>query len=339
MKKSLYLFFTLVFIMSLDAKDSDKNTTAERLVWPKVDEARIEYIASINTADGLGIEKSFFTKFYDFIFGESDLTLSAPFGIHADLNRVYVTDIASKLVYVFDKSENETIVLEGSKDQRFSYPIDVVSSPDGLIYVSDSVLGKIFAFQGNGDYSFTVDFEELKRPIGLAISADLKYLYIVDVASDSLHVTTLKGKYIKSIGQRGSGEVEFNKPTYIDVGKDGDIYITDSMNHRIHVLDKDGGFVRYFGKLSQNIGGFANPRGISLDSDDNVYVGDTMYNTVQMFNKYGEVLMRFGNYGDGRGEFALLEDISIIEGNIIYIADVNNKCIKIFKRLDPVESK
>lgn len=340
MTKLIYVFFTLIMITSLNAKDSVADNIPERLVWPKgADDARIEYIASINTADGLGIEKGFFTKVYDFIFGESDLMLSAPFGIHADLNRVYVTDIASKAVYIFDKVENETIILEGSDNERFIYPVDVISDAKGNIYVSDSILGKIFVFDKDGDYTHQISLIMLKRPIGLAISADSKNLYIVDVASSQIHVTTFKGKFLKSIGQRGSGEVEFNKPTYIDVGKDGNIYITDSMNHRIQILDKDGNFIRSFGRLSQNIGGFANPRGISLDSDDNIYVTDTMFNSVQIFNKYGEVLMRFGTYGGGRGEFALVEDISIIKGNIIYIADVNNKCIKIFKRLDPDREK
>ncbi len=335
MLKFIYILFLSVVVLSVDAKESVSESQPERLVWPKDDEARIEYISSINSADGLGIEKGFFTKVYDFIFGENDLMLSAPFGIHADANRIYVTDIASKSVFVFDKQEDETIILEGSEDENFIYPIDVIADKNGNIYVSDSILGKIFVFDKDGEFSYQIAFKELNRPIGIAISADSKNLYIVDVASNQIHVTTLEGKFLKSFGQRGDGEAEFNKPTYIDVAKDGNIYIADSMNHRIHVLDKEGNFVRHFGRLSQNIGGFANPRGISLDSDDNVYVSDTMYNTVQIFNKFGEILMRFGRYGGDRGEFALVEDISITQGNIIYIADVNNKCIKIFKRLDP----
>ncbi len=332
--------YILIILISFNISNAKNIEHIEKLVWPPApDEARIEYVSSVRKSDDLGIEKGFFSKIYDFIFGEEDSVLSAPFGIYADKNRVFVTDIASKSLYIFDKEEDELIVIEGSDDEKFAYPIDVVSDHKGRIYVSDSVRAKIYVFDEDGDYSHEIALGVLKRPVGIAISADSKSLYIVDAISCQIHVTTLNGKFLKSIGKRGDGEVEFNKPTYIDVAKDGNIYISDSMNHRVHILDKEGNFVRTFGKLSKNIGGFVSPRGISLDSDDNVYVTDTMFNSVQIFNKYGEVLMKFGSYGRGKGEFALVEDVSITQGNMIYIADVNNKCIKIFKRLDPRSSK
>jgi len=339
MIKPVWIILVFIIMSSLNAQEIPKDGVQERLVWPKggIDDARIEYIKSVNSASSLGIKKGFFSKVYDFIFGENETKLSAPFGIHANLERVYVTDISAKAVFIFDKKENETIILEGSDNERFSYPIDVVADAKGNIYVSDSEAGKIFVFDKDGDFSHFITLKVIQRPIGIAISADGKLLYIVDVVAGAIHVSTLDGKFVKTFGKMGKGELEFNKPTYIDVASNGDIYVADSMNHRIEVLDKDGKFIRVFGRLSQTIGGFANPRGIALDSDDNVYVSDTMYNTIQIFNKHGEILMKFGSYGGGRGEFALVEDISIIEGNTIYVADVNNRAVKIFKRLDPKE--
>ena len=328
MKKITMILFTLSCI-SLSAADIQK------LVWPpQPDEARIEYVTSVTQPKDLGIEKGFFSKAFEFVFGEENQRLSSPFGIYADDNRVYVTDVYLKTVNIYDKKDNENIIIKGSKKEKFIYPIDVVSDSLGNIFVSDSVRAKIYVFNKNGDFKQTISSKLFKRPVGIAISSDDKKLYIVDTLADQIHITTLNGKYINSIGKRGTGRGEFNRPTFIDVGNSGSIYISDSMNHRVQILDKNGKYINSFGRLGQSIGSFANPRGISVDSDENIYVSDTLFNTVQIFNKDGEVLMSFGSYGPGRGEFALVEDISITKDNTIYISDVNNKCFKVFKRLD-----
>lgn len=329
MKIFLYISFFLILTNTLQAKQNSK------LVWPKApDEAHIEYVSSISKANDLGIEKSFFAKLKNFIFGEEDFSLSAPFGIHVAGDRVYTTDIIAKKVYIFDKNENEVLWLEGSKKENFLYPVDVISDSRGNVYVSDSVRAKIYVFKKDGDFIYAIKDKRIQRPVGIALSPDEKELYIVDTLSSKIHVANLNGKILTSIGKFGKGNGEFNRPTYIDVGKDGKLYITDSMNHRVQILEGDGKYVHSFGKLGQKIGSFANPRGIALDNDGNIYVNDTLFNTIQIFNQKGELLMLFGKYGFKNGEFALPIDISISQDNKIYISDTNNKRFQIFKRLE-----
>ena len=334
MKKFLWIGIFLVTAGCLHAKGQ------ERLVWPSApDPARIEHVTAVTTAKDLGFEKGFFSKVSDFLFGEEETVLSAPFGIHADAQRVYVTDIGTKTLTIFDKKEEEVIIVEGPENDRFLYPVDVVSDKKGNIYVSDSVLAKVYVFESDGDFSHTIAPKALLRPVGVAISADGQRLYIVDALSSQIHVTTLKGKFLRSIGRKGNGHGEFNRPTYIDVGMDGKIYVSDSMNHRVQILDSEGNFVHTFGQLSKNIGGFGSPRGISLDSDGNIYVSDTLFNVIQIFNPDGELLMLFGNYGGDRGAFALPVDISILPDNTIYVSDTNNKRFQLFRRLDPSKKR
>jgi len=332
MKKFIYI---LVFIVSIDALYA---RDAQRLVWPPPpDEARIEYIASVRNYKDIGIEKGFFTKAFDFLFGEEEIPLNSPFGAHADEERVYVTDISYKALYVFDKKKNKVITIEGSEKENFLYPIDVLTDKRGNIYVSDSVRAKVFVFDKDGEFVRNITLKELQRPVGLAISRDGEKLYIVDALSSQIHITTLDGKYLNSIGKNGNGDGEFNRPTFIDVGSDGRLYVSDSMNHRIQILDKDGKFIGKFGHLGQEIGSFGSPRGISLDSHGNIYVSDTMFNNIQIFNQNGELLMVMGRYGDKKGEFSLPEDISITENNEIYVADVNNKRLQVFQLIEKSE--
>jgi len=307
----------------------------QKLVWPSPpDEPRIEYVTSATNPEEFGVEKGFFSKVYDFIIGENDTILSSPFGIHANKTRVYVTDIGSKSLYIFDKKNGDTINIRGSDKETFLYPIDVISDSKGNVYVSDSIRAKIYVFDKDGDFSYSIKKQIFQRPVGIAIGPDNKKLYIVDAVASQVHVTTLKGKFLYSIGKNGSADGEFNRPTFIDVAKDGNIYVSDSMNHRVQILDENGKYIYKFGKLGQNIGSFGSPRGIALDKDDNIYISDTMFNTIQIFNKEGELLMVFGHYGGRKGEFALAEDISILQDGTIYITDTNNKRVQVFKLLD-----
>jgi DNA-binding beta-propeller fold protein YncE len=329
MSKFLYILFFLISIDSLNAKE------VQKLVWPSPpDEAKIEYLSSVRSPEEFGIEKGFFSRAFDFLFDVGETSLSAPFGLHSDKGRLYITDISSKSIYIFDKKEDETITVEGSDDENFLYPIDVVTDVDGNIFVSDSVRAKIYVFEKDGDFSYSISNRVIQRPIGIAISKDNKKLYVVDSVASKIHILTPKGKFIKSVGKKGFNDGEFNRPTFIDIGKDGKIYVTDSMNHRVQILDSDGKFINKFGHIGQEIGSFGSPRGISLDSYENIYVSDTMYNTIQIFNNSGELLMVFGNYGNNKGEFALAEDISITDDNTIYISDTNNRRVQVFKLLD-----
>lgn len=313
---------------------------APKTVWPPPpDEARIEFVAFVKGSKDLGIKKGFFSKAIDFLFGEDELPLSAPFGVYSDKDRVYTTDILAKVLYVFDKKENEVLTIEGSKKEAFLYPVDVVSDSKGNVYVSDSVRAKIYVFEKDGDFSYTISLEILQRPVGIAISPDEQKLYIVDAVSNQIHVTTLKGKLLSTIGKRGNGDGEFNRPTFIDVGSDGKLYVTDSMNHRVQILDKDGKFIRKFGQLGDEIGCFGSPRGISLDSQNNIYVSDTMFNNMQIFNQNGELLMVLGRYGNKKGQFSLPEDISISPDDTIYVADTNNKRVQAFKLIKSMQAR
>lgn len=334
MSKFVYIVLLLIGTGYLEADQK------RRLVWPSApDEPRIEHIASVKTSYDLGIEKGFLSKIYDFVFGEEDPVLSSPFGIHADKQRVYVTDISSKSLHIFDKSNDKVITVIGSDDEKFLYPIDVVANSKGNIYVSDSIRAKVYVFDNGGDFIYEIKLKVFQRPVGIALSIDEKRLYIVDALAGKIHVSTVEGKYIDSIGKIGSGAGEFNRPTFIDVANDGKIYVTDSMNHRVQILNSNGSYIHSFGKLGQNIGDFGSPRGISIDSEENIFVSDTMFNTIQIFNKKGELLMVFGSYGLKNGEFSLAEDISIVADGTIYIADTNNKRIQVFRLLEQTQDR
>lgn len=66
-------------------------------------------------------------------------------------------------------------------------------------------------------------------------------IYVLDSLDHRLRIFDLNGKFVRSIGQRGKGPVEFNHPQglFIDPVKEK-IYVADTRNLRIQILDLEG---------------------------------------------------------------------------------------------------
>ncbi|MBI1810753.1 MAG: SMP-30/gluconolactonase/LRE family protein [Nitrospirae bacterium] len=286
LRKTLYLLIIMAAFMSI-SMGPGKNTgevQKEHIVWPPPPwEPRIEFLYSITTPDDFQIKKGFFRRVWEFVAGESREGLIKPFGIFADDNgRLYVTDTADQSVHVFDPKDSKYFVIEGvSKKTRLSSPIDVAVDNEGNIYISDSVMRRVYVFNKMGKFLREIGSDNvMQRPTGIAIDNMSGALYVVDTLASKIFVYSLDGKYIKTIGGYGGGNGEFNRPTFIALGRDGNLYITDTMNIRVQIIDKQGKFVGKFGRRGNAAGDLANPRGIALDSEGHIYITDTLFEAV-----------------------------------------------------------
>lgn len=331
--------FTLAFAMGPKADVQQKK---EHIVWPPPPwEPRIEFLYSITTPDDLRIKKGFFRRLWEFVAGEPREGVVKPFGVFADDGgRVYVTDTADQSVHVFDPKDSKYFVIEGiSKKTALSSPIDVATDSEGNIYVSDSVMRRVYVFNEKGKFLMEIGSDNMmQRPTGIAVDKDSGTLYVVDTMASKILVYSLDGKYIKSIGEHGNGNGQFNRPTFIALGREGNLYITDTMNVRVQILDRNGKFIGKFGKRGTGTGDFANPRGIALDSEGHIYVTDTIFEAVQIFDKSGQLLLVFGGQGMKHGEFALPGGISISRDDKIYVADSYNMRVQVFRYIKSSQS-
>lgn len=311
-------------------------------VWPlPPDTPRFVYERSVIKADDLQISRSVWRKIWDFLAGNEEQVLNVPFGLHVGNDgKLFVSDSGAPAVFIFDRQNNGMKVIEGMEviegggEQPFVSPIDLSTDGKGNLYVSDSGLAKVFVFDSKNRFVRTIGTEEiLGRPTGIAVDPTENKLYVVDTLKSCIHLYSLEGSYLKTFGKEGNRQGEFNKPTYIAIGRNGDLYVVDTMNHRVQVLDKEGNFIRMFGQLGDQIGDFASPRGIALDEDQNIYVSDTLFNAVQIFNPQGELLLVIGEYGDKKGEFSAPKDLFMDKSGTLYIADALNSRIQMIKKL------
>ncbi|MEW6740124.1 MAG: 6-bladed beta-propeller [Nitrospirota bacterium] len=337
MKKTIVLALTMLMALFTLAMGPKVEKKKEHIVWPPPPwEPRIEFLYTVTTPDDFDIKKGFFRRLWEFVAGESREGVVKPFGVFADENgRVYLTDTADQSVHVFDPKDNNYFVIEGiNQKSRLTSPISVATDAERNIYVSDSVTRRVYVFNEKGKFIREIGSDNtMQRPTGIAIDKASGTLYVVDTLASNILVYSLDGKHIKTIGEYGGGNGQFNRPTFIAIGKDGNLYVTDTMNVRVQILDKNGKFVGKFGKRGDGTGDLANPRGIAIDSDGHIYITDTILEAVQIFDKSGQLLLVFGRRGTNSGEFALPAGISISNDDKIYVADSYNMRIQVFRYL------
>ena len=189
---------------SLVAHANAQQRSYDVLVWPKPPERpRIQYMYAFSGKQDLGVERSFWQKLADVVFGEEKETgrLVRPQGVAVDgKGRIYVADVGAKGVHVFDFEEKEYRLITGSDGLRLVSPVGVAISSEGLVYVSDSELGSIIAFDEDGDVDFSFK-SGLVRPTGIVLSSGL--LYVADAKANLVIVFDLKGNEKRRFGKRG----------------------------------------------------------------------------------------------------------------------------------------
>lgn len=135
------------------------------------------------------------------------------------------------------------------------------------------------------------------------------------------------GKWVKTWGDRGSGQSEFNAPHSIAVDAKGLIYVADRGNRRIQIFDSDGKFVNQWtidaGALCITPG----PNQVLYTTDlwdrDKPQERTTSVRVYKM-DLNGKVLGAFGRAGKQAGEIGWTHEMTCPSENTIYLAELLN---------------
>ena len=167
-------------------------------------------------------------------------------------------------------------------------------------------------------------FTDLSQPAGLAITREGHLI----VAEYNKHCITIidptNGRKIKSFGQYGSGQVQFNNPCGVVVNKDGRIVVFDRDNHRLQVLTAEGAFIATVGSKGSQPLQFDCPLDVAINQDGKVFVTEITSNCVQVLNAdltYSHTI---------RAEFNNPRGITIDAEGLIYVADRGNNRVQKF---------
>ena len=131
-------------------------------------------------------------------------------------------------------------------------PYGVALTESGEMVVAENQSHRITIIGRHDTKPRYIGNSDLKCPCGVATDSDGNI-----VASDDCCIRKFDkdGTLIKSVGAKGSGELEFSTPRGIAINSTtGKIYIADRHNHRVQVLNKDLTFSHQFGSAGSKPG-------------------------------------------------------------------------------------
>ncbi|MHB8882084.1 MAG: 6-bladed beta-propeller [Thermodesulfovibrionales bacterium] len=302
-------------------------------VWPlPPDEPRIRYVKSIWGEKDLTLK----SDALDILAGEGTSNdLVKPFGVATDTTgKIFVTDTARRLVFVFDESAAKTSFL-GMKEKPFKQPVCLAVDAAGRIYVTDTGYNTVLVFSADDRLLAQYGKDVLNSPSGVAVDNDRRRVYVVSTKSHRIEVFSIDdGRHLFGFGGRGGGQGQFNYPSGIAVGPDGKLFVVDSMNFRIQIFSSEGVYEQRIGGMGDTAGNFTRPKGIAIDAESNIYVTDSAFNNFQIFNPTGRLLLFIGSGGVSMpGEFSLPAGIHVDNKGRIFVADQLNRRVQIFERI------
>jgi len=306
----------------------------ETPVWPRPPaEPRIRWLASIASPGDWGIRKGIFGRMLDALSGESDMHFTRPTGVAERDGVLYIADPGAQALWILDARRNRFEKVHRIGDKTLVSPVAVALGPGESVFVADSWRREIYVLDRSGARTGAFGHDSLKRPAAVAFDASAGILYVADSVAQRIRVFSAQGALLRSFGQNGRGEGQFNFPTHLAVDAQGTLLVTDALNFRVQAFSRTGRFLWTLGRSGDGSGDFAAPKGVASDANGNVYVVDSLFDAVQIFARDGTLLLAFGSHGAQAGQFWLPGGIFVGPQGRIYVADAYNQRIQVFRAL------
>ena len=182
------------------------------------------------------------------------------------------------------KSKTQSVISvcdRGTGNEQLNYPYGVTVDHNTCnIYVADNCNNCVKVFDNTAKYLLKFGDGKgegkMSSPRGLLIRGNKVFVS----HSDCILVYQLDGKFVSSIGSKGSGELQFNYPYGLSTDEyNNDIYICDYGNNRIQIISENLQFKSQFGKDTLRY-----PRDIKLYKD-NIFILDQSNPCLHIYNR------------------------------------------------------
>lgn len=297
---------------------------------PLPQQPRLQYLTSITSEEDLGKKSS---AFRELLVGKeaSRKKVARAHDIGSVKGKLYVSDRTLKTVLIIDLEKGEFDFFKDERLGALKEPFGIHVTSDGNKYVVDGERKQVVMF--GPDEKFVRAYGEkgqFEKPLDVALFGDR--LYVVDFDRHGVVVVDKEtGKTVKTIGKRGTGPGEFDRPTHLRVDRKGNLFVNDSFNFRVQKLSPDGTFIKEYGYSGATLGGFARPKGLDLSPEgDLLYVVDASFENVQLFSEEStDLLLYFGTYSNAPGSLYLPSALFVDDKNVEYFQRYADKDFKI----------
>jgi len=118
-------------------------------------------------------------------------------------------------------------------------------------------------------------------------------VWVTDIGRHRVFKFDPFGKLLLALGtgKSGAGDDQFNQPTDLAFGVNGDVFISDGYgNSRVQKFAADGHFLKSWGTRGRKTGEFNLPHSLLFDVKGRLLVGDRENDRVQIFDTEGQFL-------------------------------------------------
>jgi len=162
-------------------------------------------------------------------------------------------------------------------------------------------------------------------------------IFVTDGYDDARVVKYDKnGRFIKAVGTRGSGNLQFNTPHSIATDFQGNVYVGDRGNARVQVLDNNLNWKANYTNVGSPwavcVSGGPGPKNpgkqylfVSNSWPDGAPAASAAFTgEVYKMELDGTIIGKFGQAGKAPGELATLHQMDCRDPNVIYTAEIND---------------
>ena len=169
----------------------------------------------------------------------------------------------------------------------------VAVNSKGNVYLFHRGKQPILCLDPNGNFLFSWGDETIGIAHGLRIDRE-DNVWVTDIGNHQVLKFSSDGRLLLALGTAGSaggGIDQFNKPTDVAFGPQGEIYVSDGYgNNRIVKFTPKGEFLTQWGEVGDGRGQFNLPHTIVVDRNGRVVVGDRENDRVQVFESSGKLV-------------------------------------------------
>lgn len=248
-------------------------------------------------------------------------------------------------------------------------------SSTGELYLFHRGANPILAFDASGTFLRSWGDDLIGKAHGMRVDGD-DNLWVTDTVHHAVFKFSPAGKLLLALGtvdQPGDGIDQFDMPTDIAFGPNGDVFVSDGYgNSRVMKFSRDGKFIALWGTPGTGAGEFDLPHsividakqrvllgdrendriqvfdldgqlleiwpgfapyGIALDSSQRVFIADGRANQILRLNDSGQVIQRLGSKGHTPGQFEMPHMLAIDAQGSIYLAEVGGERFQKLRRL------
>jgi hypothetical protein len=138
------------------------------------------------------------------------------------------------------------------------------------------------------------------------------------------------GRFLKTVGARGSGQGQLNLPHTMALDAKGNVYVGDRSNSRIQVFDNDLNFKAIYDQTGAPWAMCITPGPhqylytSNSNMDNNNSLNEAVTGEIYKMELDGTILGKFGHAGKQLGEFSSAHELDCRNENEILVAEITS---------------